>query len=109
MNMIYDHADATCRQCGEEIGAETLIETALKAHSSGHDYEAVKDGGERALERCPECSCESYVMYDDENGCAWCQLELGKCSLEASLTPNNVAWDNHGFCSYCDYKLGKDG
>ncbi len=108
-NKIYDHADATCRQCGEEIGAETLIETALKAHFSGHDYEAVKDGGERALERCPECGCESYVMYDDENGCAWCQLELGECSLcEASLTPNNVAWDNHDFCSYCDYKLGKD-
>jgi len=108
-NKIHDHADATCRQCGEEIGAEMLIETALKAHFSGHDYEAVKDGGERALERCPECSCESYVMYDDENGCAWCKLELGECSLcEASLTPNNVAWDNHDFCSYCDYKLGKD-
>lgn len=108
-NTIYDHADATCRQCGEDFEAEAMIEVALKEHFAGHNYVAVKDGGEVVLDTCPECGCETYVMYDEENGCAWCQLELGECSLcEASLTPNNVAWDNHDFCSYCDNKLGKD-
>ncbi len=108
-NKVHERADATCRQCGEDLEAYEVIEAALKGHFAGDNYIAMTDGGEGALDRCPECSYETYVMSEGENGCAWCQFELGEClRCSTSLTPNNVSWDSHEFCSYCDHVMSKD-
>jgi hypothetical protein len=108
-NTVHEDADATCRQCGEDLDAHEVIEAALKEHFAGDNYIAMTDGGEGALATCPECSFETYVMSEDESGCAWCQLELDKCQrCFTSLTPNNVSWDSHRFCSYCDHVMSKD-
>jgi hypothetical protein len=72
-NTVHENTDSTCRQCGEEIKAYQVIETALKTFFEGDNYAAYKDGGEPSLDRCPECSYETYVMTADENACAWCQ------------------------------------
>jgi hypothetical protein len=108
-NIVHESADATCRQCGEDIEAHEVIVAALKEHFAGDNYIAMTDGGEGALDTCPECSYETYVMSEGENGCAWCQLELDECQrCSTSLTPNNVSWDSHQFCSYCDHVMSKD-
>jgi hypothetical protein len=108
-NTVHENADATCRQCGEDLDAHEVIEAALKEHFAGDNYIAMTDGGEGSLATCPECSYETYVMSADENGCAWCQLELDEClRCSTSLTPNNVSWDSHQFCSYCDNVMSKD-
>lgn len=108
-NTAHESADATCRQCGEELYAHEVIEAALKEHFAGDNYIAMTDGGEGALDTCPECSYETYVMSEGENGCAWCQLELDECMrCHASLTPNNVSWDSHELCNYCDHVMSKD-
>jgi hypothetical protein len=105
---IHEYADSKCRQCGAEIAAHELIETALKKFFEDDDYQAAKEGAEGMLGSCPECSYETYVMSGEENGCAWCQLELGAClRCEEALTPNNVAWDTNEMCSYCDHILSK--
>jgi hypothetical protein len=106
---IHDYADSKCRQCGADIAAHELMETALKKFFEDDNYEAAKEGAEGMLGTCPECSYETYVMSGEENGCAWCQLELGEClRCEEALTPNNVAWGTNEMCSYCDHIMSKD-
>jgi hypothetical protein len=96
---INDYADSKCRQCGADIAAHEVMETALKKFFEDDNYEAAKEGAEGMLGRCPECSYETYVMSGEENGCAWCQLELGEClRCEEALTPNNVAWGTNEMC-----------
>jgi hypothetical protein len=108
-NTVHENADATCRQCGTDLDAHEVIETALKKRFANHDYTAMTDGGDAAIDRCPECSYETYVMYDEENQCAWCQLELESCArCDETLTPNNVAFDSNQLCSYCDHVVSKD-
>jgi hypothetical protein len=75
-NTVHENADATCRQCGEDVHAHEVIEAALKNHFAGDDYIAMTEGGEGSLAICPECSYETYVMSYGDHGCAWCQLEL---------------------------------
>jgi hypothetical protein len=106
---IHDYVHSKCRQCGADIKSHELMETVLKKFFEGDNYDAARDGGEPSLDRCPECSYETYVMTDGENGCAWCQLELGEClRCETGLTPNNVAYDTNEMCSYCDHIMSKD-
>ncbi|MHC2400283.1 ssDNA-binding Zn-finger/Zn-ribbon topoisomerase 1 [Bradyrhizobium barranii subsp. barranii] len=108
-NTVHESADATCRQCGEDLDAHEVIEAALKQHFASDNYIAMTDGGEGALANCPECGYEAYVTNEDENGCAWCQLELDEClRCSTSLTPNYVSWDSNEFCSYCDHVMSKD-
>ena len=106
---IHDYANSKCRQCGADIAAHELMETALRKFFEADNYEAAKEGAERPLNHCPECSYETYVMIGEENGCAWCQLELGKClRCDEQLTPNNVAFNTNKMCSYCDHIMSKD-
>ena len=106
---VHDYADLKCRQCGADIAAHELMETSLKKFFEDDNYEAAKEGAEGVLGTCPECSYETYVMSGEENGCAWCQLELGEClRCEKALTPNNVAWGTNEMCSYCDHIMSKD-
>jgi hypothetical protein len=106
---VHEYADSKCRQCGAGIAADKLIETALEKFFEGDNFEAAKEGAEGVLGTCPECSYETYVMSGEENGCAWCQLELGQCMRCAeALTPNNVSSDSNEMCSYCDHITSKD-
>ena len=108
-NEAHENADASCRQCGVSIDAQDLVEAALKALFERDNHEAYKNGGGPSLGRCPECNLETYVMSGDENGCAWCELELGECQrCFTDLTPDNVSWDSNEFCSYCDNAMSKD-
>ncbi len=106
---IHDYADAECRMCGEKISAINLIETALDKYFEAEGYAAAREGAPRPLHACPECSVKAYVTWEEENACAWCDLELGEClRCETQLTPDDVAWDNNEMCSYCDHIMSKD-
>jgi hypothetical protein len=106
---IHDYADSRCRQCRANIAAHELMETALKKFFEEDNYEAAKEGCEGMRGHCPECSYETYIMSGEENGCAWCQLELGEClRCSETLTPNNVSWDSSELCSYCNHVMSKD-
>ncbi|MGJ4957743.1 hypothetical protein ACQR1H_19020 [Bradyrhizobium sp. HKCCYLRH2015] len=108
---VTDHGEvySTCRQCGAEIKPHELMEATLKKRFENDNYSAALEGGEPSLYRCPECSYMTYIITDHENGCAWCQLELGEClRCDAHLTPDNVAWDTNQLCSYCDHIMSKD-
>ena len=108
-NTEYQNARSKCRACGSEIETEELVANALEKHFEMHDHIAAKDGGEAALYTCPECGVEAYVIYDEENGCAWCNESLGDCGVcSTGLTPDNVDYDNHGLCSYCGNLMRKD-
>lgn len=105
----HQNIEAKCRACGVDIDAEKLIETALEEHFAFESHVAGKDGGERPLYTCPECSLETYVIFNGENGCAWCEESLEECGIcHVALTPENVAWDNSHLCGYCDNLLSKD-
>jgi hypothetical protein len=108
-NTDRQSAESFCRACGADITAEKLVEAALEAYFEMESHVAAKDGGERPLYNCPECSLEAYVIWDEEHGCAWCETVLGECGMcSAGLTPDTVSYDNHNFCDYCDYKMSKD-
>jgi len=105
----HEYADAECRACGEKISAEKLMETALESYFEMESYVAAKDGGEQPLYTCPECTVKAYIIWDEENGCAWCGLELEKClRCHCALTPDNVAADTNKMCGYCDNLMSKD-
>jgi DNA-directed RNA polymerase subunit M/transcription elongation factor TFIIS len=105
----HEYAIAECQSCGEKISAEKLVETALEAHFETESYAAAKDGGEQPLYDCPECALKTYVIWDGENGRAWCGLSLGEClRCETGLTPDNVACETNEMCSYCDHIMSKD-
>jgi hypothetical protein len=105
-----EDADGLCRSCGEEINAQKIIETALGAHFGIECHVAVKDGGEPPISTCPDCSAEAYVIWEGENGCAWCGFSLeGECArCGTTLEPNNVSDDDLSLCSYCGYVMSKD-
>jgi transcription elongation factor Elf1 len=108
-NTDYQSSDAECRSCGAKISAETAIVHALQMHFDLDNYMAAKDGGEEPLQTCPECGLDTYVLSEEETGCAWCELVLDECGrCSTALTPSNVSFDNSTFCSYCDHLLSKD-
>jgi hypothetical protein len=105
----HEYTDADCKSCGARIPAEKLIETALEGYFEMEMYASVKDGGWQPLYHCPECSLNAYVVWEEENACAWCGLELGRCMrCDTQLVPNDVAFDNNKLCSYCDHVMSKD-
>ncbi len=105
----HEDVDADCRACGAKIEAEKLVEVALDAHFEMEGHIAVKDGGEPPLSTCPECALETYVIWNEENGCVWCGLSLDECSMcSASLTPDNVSMDSNTLCGHCANTLSKD-
>jgi len=108
-NTDHQSANAHCRACGEKIDSEELIEATLDAHFAAEGHFAVKDGGDPPLYNCPDCGHETYVIWEDENGCVLCGCQLGECGMcSASLTPDNVSAENNNFCGYCDNLLSKD-
>jgi hypothetical protein len=108
-NTSIENIQATCRQCGEGIEAEKLIEAALEKHFEFDSYIAATDGGEQPLYDCPECTIKAYVISEDENACVWCGLSLEKCwRCHTTLTPNNVSPDSNNLCDYCNHIMSKD-
>ena len=70
-----------------------LMETALRKFLRRRQLRSGERRCGRPARPLPECSYETYVMTGEENGCDWCQLELGKClRCDEQLTPNNVAF-----------------
>jgi hypothetical protein len=105
----HEYADAECRACGAKISADKLIEHALETYFDVESYIAAKDGGEQPLYLCPECAVKAYVIWEDENGCAWCGLSLGEClRCSTGLTPDSVSAESTRMCSYCDHVMSKD-
>lgn len=103
------YADAVCRACGEQISAEKLVEVALDAHFEVEAHVAVTNGGEPPLYICPECGVTAYVIWNEENGCVWCETSLEACSVcSVGLTPDNVSDSNSTLCSYCDNQMSRD-
>ena len=105
----HEDANADCRACGAQIEAEKLIETALEERFAIEGHVAVKDGGDPPLYTCPECALETYVIWDEENRCAWCDLVLEDCSIcNQGLTPDNVSADSNTLCAHCFNVMSRD-
>lgn len=101
--------ESQCQTCGARIPPERMVENALDNYFAVESHVAAKDGDEGPVFTCSECSNESYVIWNDENGCALCELQLEQCArCHAGLTPNNISWDNSHLCGYCDNLLSKD-
>jgi DNA-directed RNA polymerase subunit M/transcription elongation factor TFIIS len=109
-NTDHTHAEAECRSCGSKISAEKAIEHALQEHFSSERYAAAKDGDFDPLATCPECGLGTYLLYEQDEGCAWCEFVLeGECDrCGTTLSPTNVSFDSNTLCSYCDYRMSKD-
>jgi len=108
-NRKYFAVNARCRACGEEIDSDTLIETALKEHFAVEGHVSAKDGSEPPLYTCHDCGHETYVIWEDENGCVGCGASLDECwRCHLPLTPDNVSAENFNLCGYCDNLMSKD-
>lgn len=108
-NTNYQDIQCRCRQCGNSFTAEDAIEKALEEHFDEANYYSIKDGGDQLVQTCPECSLETYLLTEEERGCAWCSFTLDECArCSTGLTPENVSYDNHGLCSYCEHQMSKD-
>ena len=98
-----------CLACGERIDPQQAMERALELHFELESYIAATDGADAPLDTCPDCGVDSYIMSDQEVGCANCGLVLGECGrCHTALVPSNVDADSHGLCSYCGHLFSKD-
>ena len=108
-NQEQEDVQARCRSCEAEIAAEALVESGLTARMEWESYVAMTDGGDSPLQVCPDCGLSTYVLCEEEIGCAWCGCTLGECGrCMVSLMPDNVDWDNRGLCGYCGHLMSKD-
>ncbi len=110
----FQSISARCRQCGEDIDAETLVTHSLSERLSFEIYQGAKGDAETPLHTCPECALETYAtLVDDDgnevSGCLWCGCRLGDCAVcGEGLTPETVHWDNTSLCSYHGAMMEKD-
>jgi hypothetical protein len=105
-NTDFQSIEAKCRACGERIGAEKLVETAIDEHLS-LSHRDLKHGAEPVHTECHECGLKTFVLR--KNRCVWCDATLGRCSVcDEPLTPDNVDFDNDTRCSYHGYVMSKD-
>ena len=109
MNQEQEDVQAHCRSCGADITAETLVQHGLSVRMEWRSYVAMTDGDESPLQNCPECGLDTYLMSEEEIGCAWCGYTLAECArCMTGLMPGNIDPDNHSLCSYCGHLLSKD-
>lgn len=102
-------ADVRCLACRERIDAQKAMERALELHFDAESYLAAVEGGDDPIGTCPECGIDTYILSDDEVGCANCGLVLEECGrCHTGLTPWNVDMEKHGLCSYCANLFRKD-
>ena len=99
-NACHESLECLCRACGYEFSAEEAIEGALAEHFWEECFDATAD---QHIQDCPECGCNTYLLTEEERGCAWCGLVLNGCcrTCSAELAPANVNPDDLGSCSYC--------
>lgn len=101
--------EARCRQCGAEIKAGSLFEASLSDHFGAELYAAAADGDIPPLATCRACGYGTYVMFGEENSCAFCEDGLSECEFcSTPLTPLNVSPDSDRICNYCAHVLSKD-
>ena len=102
-------AKLRCLSCREWLDPQEAMERALELYFEYESYIAATDGGEAPVGTCPECGLETYVMTEDDFGCANCGTVLEECArCHTGLDPWNVDYDNHSLCSYCANLMSKD-
>lgn len=102
-------ANVRCLACGSQIDPQEAMERALELHFEHESYIAATEGLEGPIGMCPECALDTYIMTEDEVGCANCGLVLEDCGrCHVGLTPSNVGYDQYALCSYCAHLMNKD-
>ena len=102
-------ANVRCLACGERIDPQKAMERALELRFEGESHIAGMEGGDGPIGTCPDCDIDTYILSDDEVGCANCGLVLEECGrCHTGLTPWNVDMEKHGLCSYCANLFSKD-
>lgn len=104
-----DEVQLVCSQCGETAETEEVFEDALERALELKAYEAMKDGGDRPLESCPECLRDTFIV--DEDQCVNCDFSLeGRvCALcGEDLSVDDYRCSEGYYCSYHQYVLSKD-
>ena len=102
-------ANVRCLACGERIDPQEAMKRALELHFEVESHIAGMEGGDGPIGTCPECGIDTYILSDDEVGCANCGLVLEECGrCHTGLTPWNVDMEKHGLCSYCADLFRKD-
>jgi predicted RNA-binding Zn-ribbon protein involved in translation (DUF1610 family) len=95
-----------CSSCGEDEQPESYVPKAIASALRYDAYLAIKEGGETAYVRCPECGEQTYVI--EERRCALCEHEAEhicqRCGNE--IPPEEL--DSSPFCGWCDYMMNKD-
>lgn len=100
---------AHCRACGADFDSEAAVEQALKSRYEGENYVAMTDGGDPALDQCPECGKMTYIQCNGINGCESCGMELNECwRCHVRLTPQSASVNDSTLCEYCEYVMSKD-
>lgn len=111
-NPEQERASGKCRSCGQEVEAETVVESLVKSHFAALDYSSVKETGDGVLFACPSCMRETYINTVDDNdeltACLNCGFKLGLCGLcGTGLRPDDLYGDDDDLCSYCGHQMAK--
>lgn len=100
-----------CSKCGEVAEADEVIEAALKESLWVDDHIAAMEGGDPALDECPECFKETYVLSEDRCLNPGCGFSLGdrECAIcSEAITLDDYRHGNGGLCSYHANVMSKD-
>ncbi|MEE8531270.1 MAG: hypothetical protein V3S34_03560 [Hyphomicrobium sp.] len=98
-----------CSACGSVPDREDVFEAAIVSEMEIDDYVSFKETGERALEHCPECDRESYVLV--ENQCALCGFSLDDMTCAVcgvQITVDDYKNGDGELCGYHHHTLMKN-
>lgn len=105
----FDDIQLVCSKCGEPANADGVFEAALERGLEVDDYIAHKEGLGAALEDCPECDHNTFVVAEDR--CASCgfSLEGYECFVcSEQLTLDDYRYGPGNLCSYHNHVLSKE-
>jgi hypothetical protein len=98
-----------CAACGENHELGPVLSVAFDEVFGDEAHMALKDGGERPIESCPECGEKTYVLA--ESRCAACDFEVPEDATCAVCGSPLSAYDyaeTEGLCSYHAWVAAKD-
>jgi predicted RNA-binding Zn-ribbon protein involved in translation (DUF1610 family) len=105
----FDELHLVCSKCGEAAESDQVFEKALGRALEWDAYEAAKGGDLPALENCPECDRDAFVV--SEARCANCGFNLSgyECAIcTEPLSLDDYRYGDGRLCSYHAHVFSKD-
>jgi hypothetical protein len=108
-NTDMDRMELECAACGKQLFLGKVLAQGIATHFAWQMHQAAKGERDAPVQRCPECSLETYIMKED--ACAYCDFSMpddAVCAVCDSRLSLEDYENNSSLCSYHANAAAKD-